>query len=298
LRTKPEIREFSLSEAVKLVSDEPQTIADYYIASFLPPAQLNDFPYRATYFGIGLCRRGTTKLSADLDTYQISADSLIIMAPQVIRKWEEQSTDYTEETICFTESFFLETRANLAAFKEIRFFQSQAPKAIPLDQKDAALIWKLLQDIKQISNGQSIRKNAMVKSYINILLHQTADLHDKYEPKHYLTQNTQAEMVTRFKKLLIDNCLHLRSVNGYAGLLHVTPKHLSQTIKENTGKTAGEWIHNILILEAKVRLKQTALTIAQVSDSLNFSDPSLFGKYFRRYAGYSPATYRKRLSVK
>lgn len=298
MKIKQAIRELSLTEAVKLVSDEHQTVTDYYIATFLPPMQLNTFPHRASYFGIGLCRRGTVKLTADLENYQVSSDHLIIMGPEVIRKWEGQSTDYTEEAVCFTASFFLETGVNLSSFKGIHFFQSKAAKTIPLDAEDAALIWKLLQDIKQVSGSNSERKNAMIRSYINILLNQTADLYDKYEPEQLLSSGSQAVIVTQFKKLLIENYLHLRSVKGYADLLNVTAKHLSETIKENTGKTAGAWIHDIVILEAKVRLKQTALTIAQISDALNFSDPSLFGKYFRRYSGYAPATYRKHCALK
>lgn len=297
MKIKQAIREFSLTEAVKLVSDEHQTVTDYYIASFLPPMQMNAFPHRATYFGLGLCRRGTVQLTADLDNYQVSSDQLIVMGPEVIRKWEGQSADYTEETLCFTASFFLETGANLASFKGIRFFQNKASKVIPLDAEDAALIWKLLQDIKQLNGSSSGRKEVMVRSYINILLNQTADLYDKYEPQQLLCSGSQPVILTEFKKLLIENYLQLRSVKGYADLLNVTAKHLSETIKENTGKTAGAWIHDIVILEAKVRLKQTTLTIAQISDSLNFSDPSLFGKYFRRYSGYAPATYRKHVST-
>ncbi|MNL39095.1 HTH-type transcriptional activator Btr [compost metagenome] len=132
-----------------------------------------------------------------------------------------------------------------------------------------------------------------MKCYIDILLNHIADLYDEYCLDNGADHAAPARMVSDFKKLLIEKHLELRSVNGYADLLNVSAKHLSQTVKDYTGKTAGEWIHRILILEAKVRLKQTSLTIAQIAGELNFNDPSLFGKYFRRYAGCSPAVYRK-----
>ena len=42
-----------------------------------------------------------------------------------------------------------------------------------------------------------------------------------------------------------------RSVSFYADKLCLTAKHLSSVVKEVSGKTAGEWIDNFVILEAR-----------------------------------------------
>ncbi|QNK64071.1 AraC family transcriptional regulator [Pedobacter sp. PAMC26386] len=291
---KPLIPELSLSEIVKSVLDNQEKKLDYYLASFSSPMQLSTTPHRASYFGLALCTKGTAHLLASLEDYPLLTGSLIVMGPTIIRTWKDQSTDYAEESLFFTIPLFFETRVNSSPFKEFTFFGNETPNVIQLDIDDANLISKLLQDIKDIIGTPTLRKDEIVKSYINIILNQVADLYDKYCPKSLTEPDTQTKMVNQFKKSLIENYLHIRSVNGYANLLNITPKHLSQTIKANTGKTAREWIHDILILEAKVRLKQTSLSINQISDSLKFSDPSLFGKYFKRYAGFSPAVYRKR----
>ncbi len=82
----------------------------------------------------------------------------------------------------------------------------------------------------------------------------------------------------------------------YAGKLFVTPKHLSAVLKEVSDKTAGEWIDQRVILEAKVLLRSTGLNIQEISAMLNFANQSFFGKYFRHLTGMSPRDYRSKLS--
>jgi AraC-like DNA-binding protein len=81
-----------------------------------------------------------------------------------------------------------------------------------------------------------------------------------------------------------------RSIGFYADKLCLTPKYL--TIKEMSGKLAGEWIDDYVMLEAKVLLKSTNMTVQQISERLNFTTQSHFGTYFKRLAGVSPKEYR------
>ena len=84
-----------------------------------------------------------------------------------------------------------------------------------------------------------------------------------------------------------------RKVEFYADRLCLSPKYLSQTIKSYSGKTAGEWIDEYVVLEAKVLLRSTNMTIQQIGDELNFPSQSFFGKYFKRLTGMSPKAYRE-----
>lgn len=74
--------------------------------------------------------------------------------------------------------------------------------------------------------------------------------------------------------------------------MEVTPKHLSRTVKAQTGYTAVEWIERFVILEAKVLLKSSNLNIQQIADELNFPSQSFFGKYFKKFTGMSPKEFR------
>jgi AraC-like DNA-binding protein len=85
-----------------------------------------------------------------------------------------------------------------------------------------------------------------------------------------------------------------RGIGFYADKLCHTPKYLSTTIKEVSGKLAGEWIDDYVMLEAKVLLKSTNMTVQQTSERLNFATQSHFGTYFKRLAGVSPKEYKRK----
>lgn len=58
-------------------------------------------------------------------------------------------------------------------------------------------------------------------------------------------------------------------------------------------KTVGEWIDELVILEAKALLNSLSMNIQEIADRLNFANQSFFGKYFKHYTGMSPKEYRK-----
>jgi AraC family transcriptional activator of pobA len=65
-------------------------------------------------------------------------------------------------------------------------------------------------------------------------------------------------------------------------------------VKNVSNRTAGEWIDNYVVLEAKALLSSSTLSIQEISDRLNFANQSFFGKYFKQHVGISPTEYRKK----
>ena len=84
-----------------------------------------------------------------------------------------------------------------------------------------------------------------------------------------------------------------RNISFYAEKMHLSPQHLSTTIKKTTGKTLTDIISSFVIRDAQGKLRSTELSIQEIAYSLNFPDISFFGKYFKRYTGVSPKKYRK-----
>lgn len=85
-----------------------------------------------------------------------------------------------------------------------------------------------------------------------------------------------------------------RFLDFYAAKMKITSKHLSRTIKKQTGLTAGAWIDRFVVLEAKVLLRSSTLNIQEISDYLNFPSQSFFSKYFKKSVGESPTDFRAR----
>lgn len=92
----------------------------------------------------------------------------------------------------------------------------------------------------------------------------------------------------RFFQLLATNYKKNRSVKFYAERLNLTPKYLSTLIKRTTGRPILRWIHEAVLIEAKMLLRTTDLTVQEISEQLNFSSPSAFVQFFKKQTGKSP----------
>lgn len=99
-------------------------------------------------------------------------------------------------------------------------------------------------------------------------------------------------LVDRFLLLVQQSFKSERMIEYYASQLGVTPKHLSRVLKQSTGFTAADWIKNYILLEAKVMLKSSNLTMGQISQQLNFPSQSFFAKFFKNCTGMTPKQYR------
>lgn len=83
-----------------------------------------------------------------------------------------------------------------------------------------------------------------------------------------------------------------RSVESYASELCISAKHLTNICKQNSGKTALEWITEYVKEDIRYYLRQTDLPIKQICDILGFANPSFFGKYVREQFGQTPLEVR------
>jgi AraC family transcriptional activator of pobA len=109
-----------------------------------------------------------------------------------------------------------------------------------------------------------------------------------------VTDKSRKEAITDdFFRLLFESFQKERQVTFFADKLCLTPKYLSMTIKEVTGHPASSWINEMVILEVKRLLKATELTALQISEELNFPNPSFFGRFFKQHTGMTPLQFRK-----
>jgi AraC family transcriptional activator of pobA len=105
----------------------------------------------------------------------------------------------------------------------------------------------------------------------------------------------QQALLRRYIQLIENHYIDKRTVEEYAGLLSVTANYLSQAVKQSSGRNALTFITARMATEAKSLIQYTDFEISEIAYQLNFSDPTNFGRFFKRQTGLSPSEFRKSL---
>ncbi len=83
-----------------------------------------------------------------------------------------------------------------------------------------------------------------------------------------------------------------QKVSFYADQLNITPKYLSTVAKKVSGKSPMRWITESTMQDCYSLLKDTDMSIKEISNKLGFPNSSFFSQYFREQANVTPMEYR------
>lgn len=168
---------------------------------------------------------------------------------------------------------------------------------LPEDSVEECItLYKLLKKRLQSGDKVSLQKD-IVRGYLQAIIFIT---YSNYltasgvkETEEQRPVSRQQEIFDSFMKLMKENYTQERKIAWYADKLCVTPRYLSRIIRETSGHFASEYIDIFVISEAKHLLRSHKYTVLQISEMLNFTSQSLFGRYFKNLTGYSPSDYQQ-----
>jgi len=99
-------------------------------------------------------------------------------------------------------------------------------------------------------------------------------------------------LLKRYLSKIEESFIQLHEVAAYADKLNISAGHLSEVVKEQSGKPAIAHIHERLILEAKRLLFHTEESVKEIAFQLGFEDASYFNRFFKRITSRTPVEYR------
>lgn len=249
-------------------------------------------PFRTETYAIAFLRKGTFVVRGGLERSELAAPCVFALGPHVIRQFERGNEEPLLEIVFFTGRFFVSDLSDVFFLSKFRFFEQNQPCFSLLDDHQEKKFIALYEQIHTILSEKHSHESQLIKSFINILIHEFDSILGG-KTAMISEDHTTPPLITNFKSLLMRDFKDHRTVGYYAGKLNVTAKYLSESLKEKTGRSASQWINEAIILEAKVLLQHSAYSVAQVSEQLNFSDQSVFGKFFKANTNMSPAAYKK-----
>ena len=101
-------------------------------------------------------------------------------------------------------------------------------------------------------------------------------------------------LVNDVMTVLNDNLCSAVNVDDICRITHYGRANVFKQFKAATGRSVMAYFTEMKIEAAKRLLRESDLTVSQISDRLAFDNPNYFSKTFRRLTSVSPSAYRKR----
>lgn len=250
------------------------------------------YPHRHDFYEILFLTHGSGFHIIDDNNYEIYPPSVFFMSPGQAHKLE-LSHDIKGYIFLFTAEFYILNQKNKNRLLEFPFFFSTDKTNPPLSLtagEDVDFLEALFRrGCYEIS--EPTPKQELIRSILDLILLTC----DKLYPESLRTIHTGKGhlLVKNFLQLIEENYQNNLRVNDYADLLSVTPNHLTQMVKEITGKTSLTLLQEKSIIEIKRLLVHTNMTVTEIAYAMNFPDQSYFTKYFKKVAGVTPLQFRK-----
>jgi AraC family transcriptional regulator, transcriptional activator of pobA len=152
------------------------------------------------------------------------------------------------------------------------------------------LFEKMLYEYEQ----NQYRSKQILLGYLWVLLNECKIIYDEAMEKLGKQEKPKPskQLFDSFQNLVATNLSQYSKVEEFADMLFVTPNHLTQSIKETSGKSPKEFITQRRLLEAKTLLLNSTNTVSEISYLLNFSEPTHFTKFFKKETSLTPIEFR------
>lgn len=177
--------------------------------------------------------------------------------------------------------------------EEFPYLDMDAEHIINVSAEESALIQQSFRDIIREYESFSREKDYLLKNYIHILLLRLREIYRPHARKIQESATRSMQLAAAFKKQVEKNFNRIRDVHAYADLLHITPRYLSEVVKQHTGKSPKEIINEVILLEAKVLMGSTDQSMTAIAHQLQFTDQSHFSHFIKKYTGQTPLQWRK-----
>ncbi|GGI25814.1 helix-turn-helix domain-containing protein [Pedobacter mendelii] len=260
--------------------------------------QIPDFclnrTFRATSFAFILIVKGKLNIKTNFVSEVLKQKDILFIFPDSIYEIDNIQ-DISFIKVGFSKNYLTQQGISLSTAQNYRTFRAQSINKFSLTKEeytdlyhDMLALRKKLKLPSDISQRNDIIRNSFIEILFDLIL-----LSNKRFSLVPAKRDSKLELTTNFLNLLSEQFKKEKRVIYYANKLCITPRHLSQVVKQVTEKTAGELIDEMVIGEAKILLNNHLLNISEVALALSFSNPSFFGKYFKKNAGVSPSKYKQ-----
>lgn len=240
-----------------------------------------------------ICMRGRARFRIRLRDYEIRRGSYLLIGANDPFYIAEKSEDFRIDVVRAGDSIFDLSYDDILK-QRLEKLIIQKPTNVITNKK--LLMFHIIHSYLKvmIKERNDFYRDMIIFEYIKIFLYEACHIMDDTQSEG-TPKSKERNITGRFFHLVENGYKENRKVDSYAEKIGISAKHLAYVIKKTTGKYPSEWLENYVLLEAKKLLRNTDLSIQEISYDLNFSTPSHFGKFFKNQTGVTPKEFRNRI---
>lgn len=268
------------NDELAMIHGEPSFFQ--FIMQRQPPFVINDHR-------LGIITHGEGHTNFNLMDRHLSAGTLIYLGPGTIIDPIHFSDDLELMGIGLFADFPMPFAAGQfpSAFNgQVRDFQ------LPVSVEDQQTARNILETLWYLVHQKDYHRPT-ASSLVAALMHHYDRLFHQQADTLAATRSREQTIFDRFIQLVNQHCRQQHQISYYADRMCLTERYLGTVIRQTSGTTAKEWIDRALITQAKVLLRHSDKSVAQISEDLNFPNPAFFSKYFKRLTAMTPLEYRE-----
>ena len=263
------------------------------LTDHIADAPIPQTPARMNFILMALCQQGTA--TYDIDTRQQTVkpgDLLFISEGHIVNNYQA-SSDFSCLCILVSTAYYHSFVQNVKNVSSLLLFSMNNP-VVALTPREIEVYTNYYRVIgEKIQDTKHHYQDELVKTWLLAMFYDMSNVIWRVDQNEKKAQSRADIVFSRFIRLLEEHYRTERRVNWYAKQLEITPKYLSEVVKEVSKRTPNDWIDHYVILEIRVLLKNSTKSIKEITEELNFPNQSFFGKYFKEHVGVSPLAYRK-----
>ncbi|MCR4765822.1 MAG: AraC family transcriptional regulator [Bacteroidaceae bacterium] len=246
-------------------------------------------PHKQEGYAVLICLQGNTEIKMNLHEYIVNSHELILVSPG----------DIVEELTCSDDAHYLLCVFNGDYFKEVNVENSLINQQLVLnpvtkmeiaEEEEITTLFRLMAN--KMAETDNPYKRKAINGYIQVVMSLGYNnLRRELQLQEAHTDSRSQQVFHQFILLVQQHYRTEHSISFYANLICLTPKYLSQLVQQASGRLAGDWINQYLLLEAKALLLSHTYSILEISESLSFSSPSAFIAFFKKHTGMTPKKF-------
>lgn len=272
--------------------DVEQNLLDFEVSYSRPFS----YPFKLTFTSAVLCCKGSIRATVNRHEYVVGSNDVLIVQSGSIVEFLSGSDDLKIIAMAFedkcNDDLFNGSAMNASSY----IMHRSVPVLMHLDEAEMQQQKRLYKEIRQFYSSVDVAyRSEVVKGYLFV---STASFLSKLgegggQDDVLYEGSRENELYLQFMDDLQVYGSKERMVSFYADRCCVSPKYFSKMIHLASGKTPIQLIKERVIVEAKVLLNSTDMSIQQIAEALNFPNDSFFCRYFKQEVKVSPMKYRE-----